>query len=297
LSKSVFWIVSLFLCSFTVGQVAPQAPQTPPADPPQAPPAQVKPAPAPQAAKPPAPPRENIEDMFSISAFYWLPKGQPGFRAGTSVPDPKSGELDLTKNPNRGNGFQITFPTGGFNRLEIGYWRLYDAGDVISPHKVSIYGANIQAGERLNTEYKLSNIRAAWNYLTFPVPPFDSKLRIKTFWEIQWTRMDPIIGFPEAKNNPAPINPKQNVFYPGVGVGAEYVFSPKHFRLESRFSGMGWPGRSYYWDVEGSAIGRISHVEILATMKGFSFRSSPKNETYMKGTYWGPMLGVRWVLR
>jgi hypothetical protein len=235
--------------------------------------------------------------MLSVSVFYWLPKGQPGFRAGNSVPDPSTGYLDLTKDPNRGNGLQITFPTGGFNRLEIGYWRLYDAGDVIAPHKLSIFGANIQKGELLNTQYKLSNLRAAWNYLTYPVPPFDSKLRIKTFWEVQWTRMDPIIGFPQASGSPAPINPKQNVFYPGFGAGVEYVQS-RHFRLEARGSGFAWPSHSGYWDVEGSAIGRISHVELFATYKGFHFHTSPtKDETYEKGTFWGPMLGVRWVFR
>jgi hypothetical protein len=301
LSKSGFWIVSLFLCSFAAGQVAAPAPQTPQEQNPQPPvspsPTSAKATPAPKPAKPPAPPRENIEDMLSVSVFYWLPKGQPGFRAGHGVADPQTGELDLTKDPNRGNGVQITFPTGGFNRLEIGYWRLYDSGDVISPHKVSIFGADIQAGERLNTQYKASNLRAAWNYLTFPVPPLESKLRIKTFWEIQWTKFDPTIGFPDVPSNPAPITPTQNIFYPGAGIGAEYIWK-KYFRVEARGSGMGFPGRSHYWDLEASAIGRIkSHLEIYATWKGFGFRSSPKNETYIQGMYTGPMLGVRWVFR
>lgn len=234
--------------------------------------------------------------MFSVSVFYFEPSGQPGFRAGESVPDPQTGYLNLTKNPNRGNGFLLTFPTGGFNRLEVGYWRLYDAGDVVSPHRVNIFGATIPAGGRVSTEYKLSNIRVAWNYLTWPVPPLDSKLRIKTFWEIQWTRMDPTIGFPGTPTTP-PINPRQNVFYPGVGLGAEYVFN-RYFRMEARGSGMAWPGRSGYWDVEGSAVFRFfNHVEAYGTWKGFSFHSSPKNETYIQGTYWGPLLGVRYVFR
>lgn len=235
--------------------------------------------------------------MFSLGVFFWMPQGRPGFRAGPLVPDPLTGRLNLTDNPYRANGAILTFPTGGFNRMEISYWRVNDSGDVRAPNRLAIFGANIANNELLNTKYKLTNLRVAWNYLTYPVPPYDEKLRIKTFWEIQYTQMSPTIYFPEARNSPAPINPKQNVFYPGFGLGLEYVAS-RAFRLEARGSGMAFPGRSGYYDLEASAVGRIRKVEIYAGVKAFHFHTSPKKEiTYTTGTLWGPMAGIRWVFR
>jgi hypothetical protein len=251
------------------------------------------PVPVPQAK----PKREGIEDMFSLGAFYWMPNhGQPGFRAGVLVPDPTTGYLDLTSKPYRANGIQLTFPTGGFNRLEIGYWRVNDSGDLRAPAKLAIFGANIAKNELLNTKYKISNLRVAWNYLTFPVPPFDAKMRIKSFWEVQYTNFLPTIGFPEAKNSPAPIQPKSSVIYPGFGLGIEYVAS-RHFRLEARASGMAWPKKSGYFDVEGNAVGRIGKLEIFGGYKGFHFHTGNHQETYVTSSIWGPMFGIRWVFR
>ena len=235
--------------------------------------------------------------MFSISAFYWRPDyGQPGFRAGKFVADPTSGYLNLTSKPYRANGAMLTFPTGGFNRMEIGFWRVNDSGDLRAPAKLAMFGANIANNEKLNTKYKITNIRVAWNYLSFPVPPFDSKLRLKSFWEVQYTKFLPTIYFPEAKNSPAPIQPKQSVFYPGVGLGVEYVAS-KHFRMETRGSGMMLPGKSGYYDVEANLTGRIHKVEIFGGVKGFHFHTPKKQETYVTSTMWGPMVGLRWVFR
>ncbi len=281
--KSTVWIGSLLLCSFAAAQQAP-APAPPP-------------TPAPTPVSQAKPPREGVEDILSVTAYYWRPtSGQPGFRAGKFVPDPTSGFLNFPSKPFRADGAMVTFPTGGFNRLELAYWRVNDSGDVRAPAKLAIFGANIANNERLNTQYRITNIRASWNYLSFPVPPFDAKLRLKSFWEVQYTKFLPTLGFPEAKNSPAPIQPKQSVFYPGVGLGLEYVAS-RNFRLESRGSGMTLPGKGGYYDVEANFVGRISKVEIIGGIKGYHFHTSTKLETKVTSTMWGPMVGVRWVFR
>jgi len=235
--------------------------------------------------------------MFSLGVFFWMPNsGQPGFRAGKFVPDPTSGYLDFPSKPYRANGATLTFPTGGFNRLEIGFWRVNDSGDVRAPARLAIFGANIANNELLNTKYKITNIRAAWNYLSFPVPPYDTKLRLKSFWEVQYTNFVPTIYFPQARNSPAPIQPKQSVIYPGVGLGVEYI-PTRNFRLEARGSGMTLPGRSGYYDIEGNAVARVKKVEVFGGIKGFHFHTGPKLETRVTSTLWGPMFGVRWVFR
>lgn len=235
--------------------------------------------------------------MFSIAVFQWRPlSGQPGFRAGKFVADPTSGFLNLPDKPFRADGAMITFPTGVANRLEISYWRVNDSGDVRAPAKLAIFGANIQNNELLNTQYKISNMRVSWNYLSFPVPAYDTKLRLKSFWELQYTKFLPTIYFPQAKNSPAPIQPKQSVIYPGFGLGVEYI-AARSFRLEARGSGMTLPGKSGYYDIEATAVARIKKVEIIGGMKGFHFHTGSKQETKVTSTMWGPMVGVRWVFR
>jgi hypothetical protein len=260
--------------------------------------AQTPATPAPAAAKPAPEKREGIEDMFSLGVFFWMPDhGRPGFRPGPFIPDPTTATFDLTEKPFRANGAMLTFPTGGLNRLEISYWRMNDSGDLRAPNKLNLFGASIANNERLNTRYKITNMRAAWNYLSFPVPVYDAKLRLKSFWEVQYTQIKPTVGFPEAKNNPAPIQPNQAVILPGVGLGIEYV-PTRAFRLEARGSGMGFPQRSGYFDLEGTAVLRVSKVELFGGMKAFHFQTSrKKEEIFIQGTMWGPMFGARWVFR
>ncbi|MEO8099646.1 MAG: hypothetical protein ABI811_18250 [Acidobacteriota bacterium] len=290
--KSTVWILVLLLCSVAAGQAPPAAPPKP---------AAAKPATAtsaPPAAIPQAKPdRESIDDMLSLSLFYWRPDhGKPGFRANKFISDPATEFVNFTTKPNRANGGVFTFPTGGANRLEIGYWQVHDSGDIRVPNRLFLLGAVIPSRERLSTEYKITNLRLSWNYLTFPVPAFNAKLRVKSFWEFQYTQIKPVIGFPDIEDNPSPLTPKYSVRYPGVGLGLEYVPS-KHFRLEARGSGMTLPGRSRYVDVEATAVARIKRLELFGGMKGYDFRTSVKSDPYMRGRLWGPMAGVRWVFR
>ena len=245
----------------------------------------------------PPPPRdpENIESMFSFGVYYWKPDhGTPAFRGGEPNRNPSDRDLDYPRDLNpRSIGGTMTFPTGGFNRLEIGYFRVTADGTVRAPRDVSIEGANISADQLLAMRYQLTNMRVSWNYLTFPVPPLDSRLRVKTFWEVQYTQIKPQISFPDIANS-STLRPDQKIFYPGVGLGLEYVAS-QAFRVEARGSGMGFPGRSRYLDTEATAVARIGGVEVFGGAKLFHFRSSPKNEVYLKGTLWGPLFGVRYV--
>ena len=71
----------------------------------------------------------------------------------------------------------------------------------------------------------------------------------------------------------------------------------KHFRLETRGSGMGFPHHSMLADAEGSAVVRLGNIEIFAGAKYLQFSTSPKQEAFMKGTLWGPDGGVRWVFK
>ena len=181
-------------------------------------------------------------------------------------------------------------------RLEIGYWDTKGSGSSRAPQALNLYGANVKKNELVASRYQIRNFRLTWNYLTFPVPALAAKLRVKTFWEVQHTRIKPTLTFPESNSPDATVGPTQSITFPGVGVGLEYVPSGR-FRMEARISGLALPGKSRYVDGEASAVGSIGKLELYGGVKGFHFRTSPNSEAYQQATIWGPMFGVRWVFR
>ena len=247
-----------------------------------------------------APEPENIENMFSVGYYNWRPnQGGSGYFGGAPSLDPARQRLALPDPPARGNGYEVTVPTGGNNRLEIGYWKLADSGQLRATRDLEVYAANIAKGEGINALYNYTNIRIAWNYLTFPVPPLDSRFRIKSFWEFQYFHAKTQLAFPDrvdTNGNVPLVQPKESVKLPGVGIGFEYVPN-RSFRVEGRISGMGFPGRSRYIDAQVSAAGRIANfVEFFGGLKGYHFRTTPKNPQFIEGTLWGPFFGLRFVL-
>jgi hypothetical protein len=235
--------------------------------------------------------------MLSVGVFYWRQDyGRPGLFPGNLNFNTASTRLDLGKST-RANGFVITIPTGDYHRLEIGYWDNRGSGSSRATQPLNLFGANVRNNELLTNNYRIQNIRVAWNYLTFPVPAMGAKFRVKTFWEVQHTRIKPTVGFPESTVNPdATVGDKKAITWPGVGIGMEYVPST-HLRFEARVSGMAFPGRSRYADAEASIVGSVKSVEIFGGLKGFHFRTSPKSDTIQQGYLWGPMAGVRWVFK
>jgi len=289
-------ICPLSLCVMTCSILAAQ--QSPPATPPGAPaqPAQAQPAPAqpapaqrPQALEP-----ENIENMFSLGLFDWVPSGGPALHAGTLAVLPPPHDLTLPKKPSRAYGAMITIPTKGSTRLEISYLAVNDRGNALAPTDLGLFGGTIAQGEPLAMDYSLRHLKVSWNYLTYPNPP-DAKFRVKTLWEFHYIQIKPtVVATVTAPDQP--LSGSQRVLLPAVGLGVEYVAS-KHFRLEARASGMVLPHKSALGDAEGDAVVRIGRVEIFAGGKFLHFKTSPKSDTYVSGTLWGPEGGVRWVFK
>jgi len=277
------------MCSILAAQQAPQQ-----APPPTAPPPIQNQAPAPRPAVVPQGP-EDIDRMLSVSAYDWLPSGGPRLRGGTFSPTNPSHDLKLPQKPSRAYGAMLTFPAKGSTRVEISYESLYDRGNALAPRDVGLFGATIAKGEPLDMYYDLSHLKVSWNYLTYPNPPQDAKFRFKTLWEFHYMKVKPTVVL-TATAPDLPVTEKLSIYIPAVGAGIEYVPS-RHFRMEIRASGMGWPKRSALGDGEATAVVRVRSLEIFAGGKGLYFRTSPKKETYVQGVLWGPFGGVRWVFK
>ena len=185
----------------------------------------------------------------------------------------------------------ITLPMKGATRLEIGYWSTKGSGQKRATEPLNIYAANVATGELVSSSYTLSNFRVSWNYLTFPVPALDSKFRVKTYWEVQHTRIRPVVSFPESQNPFVTVGAKQSITLPGAGIGFEIVPS-RAFRFDARISGMAFPNKPRYVDAEATFIGTIGAVEVFGGAKGFHFRTTLNDETYQQATIWGPRGGA-----
>lgn len=259
--------------------------------------AQQAPAPPPQAAPAPVPPQapENIERMFSIGVYDWLPSGGPSLRGGAQAVVPPPHDLTLPQKPSRAYGAMVTIPTKGSTRLEISYLTLNDRGNSFAPTDLGLFGGTISQGEPLAMDYSLRHLKVSWNYLTYPNPPQDAKFRVKTLWEFHYVQIKPtVIASVTAPDQP--LADSQRIMLPAVGLGMEYVPS-RHFRMELRGSGMALPHHPALGDAEGSLVVRIGRLEIFAGGKAFYFRTSPQKETFIRGMLWGPDGGVRWVFR
>jgi len=262
--------------------------------------AQQPPAPqasAPKAQAPPPQPQEpeNIERMFSIGLYDWLPSGGPALRAGTKAVVPPPHDLTLPQKPSRAYGAIVTFPTKGNTRLEFSYLTINDRGNTIAPTDLGLFGGTISKGEPLAMDYSLRHFKLSWNYLTYPNPPQDAKFRVKTLWEFHYVQIKPtVVATVTAPDQP--LSGSQRVLLPAVGLGIEYVPS-KHFRMEMRGSGMLVPHHATLGDAEGSAVVRLGSLEIFAGGKVLHFRTSPQQDSFIQETLWGPYGGVRWVFR
>jgi hypothetical protein len=300
----------ILTCSILAGQQQPGAPppleptQTPAAQP-QTPPAkpqneaQVPPPAKAEVQSPAKPPvqaqtTDTIERMLSIGLFDWVPNGGPSLHAGTQAILPPPHELQLPQRPSRAYGVLASIPTKGSTRLEFSYLMVSDHGNAPAPTDLGLFGGTIAQGEPLAMDYSLRHLKVSWNYLTYPNPP-DAKFRVKTLWEFHYIQVKPtVIATVTAPDQP--LAQSERVLLPAVGLGVEYVAS-RHFRMELRGSGMMLPHRSAIGDSEGNAVVRLGSIEIFVGGKFLYFRTSPKNDTYVGGSLWGPQAGVRWVFR
>jgi hypothetical protein len=262
------------------------AAQQPPAPPP---PAQT-PAPAAQPQEP-----ENIERMFSIGAYDWVPSGNSSLHAGTQAVVPPSHDLTLPGKPYRAYGAMVTIPMKGSSRLEFSYTTLNVNGNIVAPTDLGLFAGTIPQNEPLSTSYSLRHLKLSYNFLTYPNPPQDAKLRFKTLWEIQYVQLKPSVELTVTAPG-QPLTDSQRIILPTLGLGMEYVPS-KRFRMELRGSGMLIPHHSALGDAEGSAVVRLGSIEIFVGGKVLHFKTSPNQDTFIRGTLWGPDGGVRWVFR
>jgi len=264
-------------------------------------------------AKPENTPKDDVDNVpFSFQPFFWLSSGKFNMKTGSQAADAASQAVanglpatpvgDSTL-PTLGNlnkhtpGGMITFPAGKYNRIEVSFFQAQGNGTSTAPASLTFFGQNIPQGDFLSSSFRIRNVRATLNYLTWPAPPENAKLRIRTLWELQLTQVQTVIDAPyDVSGAFAPAVGTHNIIYPTFGVQAEWV-PARRLYFDVRTSGFAFPHRSALWDAQIDANVRFGNAEFFLGAKAYHLKTSPRQEEYIDGTLQGATVGIRYAFR
>jgi len=252
----------------------------------------------------PSPPATLYGDNgFSITIDYWKPTGHPYMGDGHLNTSGTSTALDFAGNALGSEGAAFGIPIGKLNALRVSYFRLQGVGNPTAPTDLAIDSISYNAGDYMAVHYRLQNIKIGLDYLSWPFPVKDSKFRLMTLWEVQYTTIYSSFDAPlrhgetDASGNPIQTwGYGTNWFiYPSLGLGAIYHVSHR-LRFEARASGFAFPHRSTIWDAEATLNYRFGKMEIQGGAKAFHFKTSPAQVSFVQATFPGAFVGLRWYL-
>jgi hypothetical protein len=249
--------------------------------------------------KPPDEPYVIEDGGFSIQPIYWLNKAQPDLRGGASAT--AFGNFDYSGNANAGIGGQIGIPAGRSNTLRISYFRVQGNSNATAGQDVTLFGEAYSAGDYLNSNYTLQNVKISWDYLSYTWYKSPGKIRLKTLYEVQYTTISSNFDAPfksittdsSGNTNDNTAHGSKNLIYPSLGIEFEQALG-HHFRWEAKGSGFAVPHHATLWDAEGSVAFRFGQFEILAGEKAYHFKTSPQSDQYFADTLSGAYAGLRY---
>ncbi len=261
-----------------------------------------------QPQQPPAPAADDeterplsSDGAPSVALFYWYTPSRPAMRTGKAAIDNASANLTFPRKDIYAPGVMLSLPAGGLHTLRASYFRTRGQGNTNAGENLAIFGVGYAPGDYLSVGYTLENAKLSLDFLSWPFPVHASqRFRIKTLWELQYTsistRLDAPLK-PTKDENGDPIfndgRGKNWFIYPTLGMGVQHLVT-KHFRWEAQGSGFGLPGRAAIWDADAHLAYRQGKVEVMVGAKAFHFKTSPKQELYLRNTMSGAYVGLRW---
>jgi hypothetical protein len=236
---------------------------------------------------------DAASNSWSIGGFYWVTGGSATLLAGSQSTDPSIQNLVLPTPKDQTPGFRITTPAGKYNRIEISGFQTNTNGTTTATQDLNFFGNPFTLGDKLQTNYRIRNVKADWDYLMYPAPP-TSKLRFKALFGFEYIGARATISAP-LDTNATTAQGSRNLFLPTLGVGVDFVAN-KYIRLELRPSAMAFPHKSYIIDGEASIVVSVGHIEVVGGGRYLHFRTSPNSDQYVRATLTGPSIGIRYTL-
>lgn len=249
----------------------------------------------------PAPVGVTPAQPLSVEVYYWLSTASPVLRGGAANYATTLAGLDLNGNVHNVPGVIIGIPAGRGNVLNISYFQNVGVGNQTAQTDLTLFGTGFVPGDYLATQYRLQNVKASWDFLSWPTPLNDSSFRFRTLWEVQYTTVYSSI---DAPLKPVSYDSSGNQIS-NTGYGTRWFISPtigaavdktylKRLRLEAKASGFAIPHHSVIWDAEASATLHIGSLDLIGAYKGFHYKTSPQSDQYLVQTLSGAYVALRW---
>ena len=246
------------------------------------------------------------DGYFSLQAFYWYSIQNFDLRGGSSnTVTGSSPDLNFQSVYDRTPGAEVSVPIG-HNFLRLSYFQIAGAGHTNAPASLTLFSQAYSPGDYLNTTNKVQNGKLSFDFMSFPFPAKSTGIRIRTLWEMQYTDVK---GFIDAPLKPYPLNSAgapvattyavnggYSIVYPSFGIGIEDALS-KNLLIEANASGFWFPHRADIWDAAADLKYNFGPIELAVGMKGFHFKTAPKNEQFYLGTFEGAYVGLLWHFR
>jgi hypothetical protein len=248
-----------------------------------------------------APQEREPESTVSLGLNYWLGGFKPVIRTGRTSAAAQPSDLDFPGNPKGANGATLSIPAGEHNSLRFSYFRVQGHGNMSAPADLDLFSTGYTQGDYLATSYTLQNAKVSLDFLSWPFPVGNSKFRVKTLWEVQYTTIRSGFAAPLKVSATGDFTDtssqgSESFVYPSLGMGIEHLTS-KNFRWGAKASGFAIPHRPVLWDADTYAAYRRGQIEFTAGARAFHFKTSPQREQYLGGTLSGAYVGLRYYLK
>jgi len=245
--------------------------------------------------------RDHGDGQFSVGLLYWFsPDSRPKLRTGEQHTQEDPAYLDFPGKAKPAPGVMLSLPAKGLNSLRISYFQTRGQGNTVADRNLALFAVGYVPGDYLSAAYKIQSAKVSFEYHSWPFPVKDSKFRVKTLWEFQYVNVKaevdaPLKPYEDEEGNAITTFGEGTRWFllPSVGLGAQYLAS-KHFRIEAKGSGFALPRRAAVWDAEAMGAYRFGQWEIQFGYRGFHFKTSPKQEDFIRGTLSGGFVGLRW---
>ncbi len=136
-----------------------------------------------------------IEDGgFSFEPLYWLNRAQPALRGGKAAASYEN--LDYPGHGKPAYGAEIGIPAGPQNTLRISYFRAQGNSNSTLASDTTLFSTGYNTGDYLTANYTLQNAKISWDYLSYTWYRPDSRIRLKTLYEVQYTNISTNINAP-----------------------------------------------------------------------------------------------------
>ena len=301
-------LLTLCWAATSRAQQGPPNPPPPPEEqnPPARPPGGIRNAVPPMPKLPDV--RQPGETGFWLGVIVWFPTQSPVFDKGQASTFTDPSRLTMQGKPNSTVPAELGIAAGQHNTVHLSYFENRASGNVTNTQELQVWNQTYAAGNLVSTNYQLRNLKALFEFLTWPYPVEERKFRLKTLWGVAYTQVKtgfdlPLLPLTDSAGNPIvdasgnPVNYQANgnksVVLPSIGIQVQDYLT-RHVRLEGNASGFGVPKHGNEWDADASVNLRAGHWELRVGAKAFHFETSRKADFFLRATQASGFVGLRW---